>query len=108
MLRIGFEMRKDCVNAIGSHFANPLRSDIKEYPINLTDFKFRNMFVVDYGRSTMTVGLCFNGTDLYDEETGEIVIRTANDAQKEETAAGEPTQLDRIEANMDYLVLLNS
>lgn len=71
------------------------------------------------GRSVETVrvpegiypqlGLCFNGTDLYDEETGEIVIRTADDdAQKEETAAGEPTQLDRIEANMDYLVLLNS
>ena len=70
------------------------------------------------GRSVETVrvpeglypqlGLCFNGTDLYDEATGEIVIRTADDAQKEETAAGEPTQLDRIEANMDYLVLLNS
>ena len=54
------------------------------------------------------LGLCFNGTDLYDEDTGEIVIRTADDAQKEETAASEPTQLDRIEANMDYLVLLNS
>ena len=54
------------------------------------------------------LGLCFNGTDLYDEETGEIVIRTADDAQKEEMAAGEPTQLDRIEANMDFLVLLNS
>lgn len=72
MLRIGFEMRKDCVNAIGSHFANPLRSDIKEYPINLTDFKFRNMFVVDYGRSTMTVGLCFNGTNKEDSFKGFI------------------------------------
>lgn len=66
MLRVVFEMREDCVNFIGRYFCNPLRSDIKEYPLNLTDFKYRNMFVIDYGRSTMTVGLCFNGTNRSD------------------------------------------
>ena len=70
MLRVVFEMREDCVNFIERYFCNPLRSDIKEYPLNLTDFKYRNMFVVDYGRSTMTVGLCFNGTNRSDALKG--------------------------------------
>lgn len=66
MLRIVFDMRQDCAEAIGRRFSNPLRSDIKEYPLNFTDFKFRNLFVIDYGRSSMTVGLCFNGSKKED------------------------------------------
>lgn len=66
MLRIVFDMRQDCAEAIGRRFSNPLRSDIKEYPLNFTDFKFRNLFVIDYGRSSMTVGLCFNGAKKED------------------------------------------
>lgn len=66
MLRIVFDMRQDCAETIGRRFANPLRSDIKEYPVNFTDFKFRNLFVIDYGRSSMTVGLCFNGSKKED------------------------------------------
>lgn len=70
MLRVVFEMRSDCVNDIGRHFANPLRSDIREYPINLTEFKYRNLFVVDYGQSTMTVGIGFNGTNKQESLKG--------------------------------------
>ena len=66
MLRIVFDMREDCAETIGRRFSNPLRSDIKEYPVNFTDFKFRNLFVIDYGRSSMTVGLCFNGSKKED------------------------------------------
>lgn len=70
MLRVNFEMRKECVTEIGRHFTNILRTDVKEYPQNLTDFKFRYLFVVDCGLSTLTIGMCFNGTNHDDSLKG--------------------------------------
>ena len=37
------------------------RFDVKQYPDNFADFKFRNLFTIDYDTSSMTVGIGFNG-----------------------------------------------
>ncbi|MDE5818838.1 MAG: hypothetical protein K2N41_07465 [Lachnospiraceae bacterium] len=37
------------------------RLDIKHYPTNFSDFKYRDLFTIDYDTSTMTVGIGFNG-----------------------------------------------
>lgn len=63
MLRISLEMRQDEVNNILKYYHSVVRMDIAEYPPCFQDFKYRNMFTITYEKgSTMTVGLCFNGT----------------------------------------------
>lgn len=63
MLRISLEMRQDEVNNILKYYHSVVRMDIAEYPPCFQDFKYKNMFTITYEKgSTMTVGLCFNGT----------------------------------------------
>lgn len=70
MLRVTFEMRRDCATSIGHHFTNVLRSDIKEYPMNFTEFKFKHLFSISCGESSAIVGLCFNGANRDDALKG--------------------------------------
>lgn len=63
MVRVNLEMREDEVNNILKYYHSVVRMDITEYPPCFQDFKYRNMFTITYEKgSTMTVGLCFNGT----------------------------------------------
>lgn len=63
MIRVNLEMREDEVNDILKYFHSVVRMDIMEYPPCFQDFKYKNMFTITYEKgSTMTVGLCFNGT----------------------------------------------
>lgn len=73
-LRVSFEMREDCLPNIKKHFENALRSDIKMFNPCFSDFKFRYMFSIDYGRSTMTVGLMFNGSKKEDSLKGFLEV----------------------------------
>ena len=64
MLRVSFDMRRDQVQNYNAYLENCLRTDICSYPQNFAQFKYRHLYTIDYGSeySTMTVGLCFNGT----------------------------------------------
>lgn len=66
MLRISFELCHDSVNPLNVYLENGLRSDITSYPKDFRDFKYRHMYVIDYGQSTMTIGLVFNGVSKED------------------------------------------
>lgn len=66
MIRVGFEVRKEYLNSVGRYFCSPLRSDITNYPLNFSDFKYRNFFKIDYGDSSMALSFCFNGTKKED------------------------------------------
>ena len=73
-LRVSFDMREDCLLNIKKHFENALRSDISMYSPCFSDFKYRYMFNIDYGRSTMTVGLMFNGSKKEDSLKGFLEV----------------------------------
>lgn len=62
MLRLAFTIREDSVGELRMHLCNPTKAYIKEFPINFTEFKYRNMWNLSYGSSTMTLGIGFNGT----------------------------------------------
>lgn len=72
MLRLSLELRQDAINDINLFLANAERSDIKEYPQNLTSFKYRYLFTIDYGSSSMSIGLVFNGTKKEENYKGFI------------------------------------
>lgn len=50
------------------------RNDIKDYPLNTSEYKYRNLFTVDYGVSSMSVGVGFNGTSKEDYKDGFIEV----------------------------------
>lgn len=51
------------------------RHDIKDYPLNTSEYKYRNLFTIDYGDSSkMTVGVGFNGTSKEDYKDGFIEV----------------------------------
>lgn len=50
------------------------RLDVKQYPDNFADFKFRNLFTIDYDTSSMTVGIGFNGCKNEDLAIGFIEV----------------------------------
>lgn len=75
MLRISLEMRKDEVDNILKYYHSVVRMDIAEYPPCFQDFKYKNMFTITYENgSTMTVGLCFNGTSQGENLKGFIEV----------------------------------
>ena len=50
------------------------RTDIKDYPLNTSEFKFRNLFTVDYGASAMSVGVGFNGVSSSEYKVGFLEV----------------------------------
>lgn len=50
------------------------RSDIKDYPLNTSEYKYRNLFTIEYADSKMTVGVGFNGTSKEDYKDGFIEV----------------------------------
>lgn len=50
------------------------RFDVKQYPDNFADFKYRNMFTIDYDTSSMTVGIGFNGCKNEDFSIGFLEV----------------------------------
>lgn len=50
------------------------RADIRQYPVNFSDFKFRNLFTIDYDSSSMTVGIGFNGCKDDDLQIGFLEV----------------------------------
>lgn len=51
-------------------FADNSRVDIRSYPQDLRDYKYKYLWVIDYGKSSMTVGYVFNGSDAVDRRYG--------------------------------------
>lgn len=50
------------------------RDDVRMYPVNFSDFKFRNLFTIDYDTSSMTVGIGFNGCKNEDLTIGFLEV----------------------------------
>lgn len=68
MLRVVLELRKEEVDKVLRYYHQPMRFDVKEYPVSFKDFTYRNMFTIEYEKgSTMTVGLVWNGTSTQDD-----------------------------------------
>lgn len=76
MLRYRLEFRDKAFK--GEELRNVLcswgRADIKDYPLNTSEFKFRNLFTVDYGTSTMSVGVGFNGVSSSEYKVGFLEV----------------------------------
>lgn len=66
-VRINFTVLKSCRDDFERLFANVARVDIKSFPINLNDFKFKYLWQITYpvddGFPTMTVGYILNGSN---------------------------------------------
>lgn len=62
MLRIKFSLRQDAIGELRMYLCDPSKMRIKEYPINFTEYKYRNMWTIIYGESTLTLAIGFNGT----------------------------------------------
>lgn len=62
MIRVKFWFRQDSLESLVKYFANSYRIDIKTYPLCTSDFKYRYMFTIEYNKSSMTVGIGFNGS----------------------------------------------
>lgn len=53
------------------------RDDIKDYPLNTSGYKYRNLFTIDYDSSVkrvMTVGVGFNGTSKEEYRDGFVEV----------------------------------
>ena len=61
MVRLKFEFRQSDFDSLIGYFTKTHRIDIKIYPLCTSDFKYRHLFTIDYGKSSMTVGIGFNG-----------------------------------------------
>lgn len=72
MLRISFEVSEEKLSEVARYYSSHNRLDVTVYPLNFGEFKYRNMVKIDYGRSSMTMGLGFNGTNREDQLKGFI------------------------------------
>lgn len=66
MIRINLYLKEDGLKSLSNYFSDVNRFDVTIYPINLNNYKYRNMLTIDYGLSTMTIGLCFNSSSSKD------------------------------------------
>ena len=69
-VRIKFAVEPSFRDNFERLFADNSRIDITRYPINLADFKYKYLFTVNYGESSMTVGYIFNGSESSDVRLG--------------------------------------
>lgn len=74
MIRLALEFTQDGLNVLNRFLSNGMRLDIKMHKPNFSDFKFKYLFTFDYGESTMTLGLCFNGCNKADNLRGFIEV----------------------------------
>lgn len=76
MLRYRLEFRNDAfADQTLQKILSPWgRLDIKNYPLNTSEFKFRNLFTIDYDVSTMSVGVGFNGVSKSDYMIGFLEV----------------------------------
>lgn len=70
MIRLNLEFFNVGLENVSKYLCTSTRIDIEVYPINLCQFKYRNLVVIDYGESTMSVGLHFNGSRSSDTLKG--------------------------------------
>lgn len=61
MMRFKLNFRQDEIANLVTTFDSYMRLDVKTYPLCTQKFKFRNLVVIDYNYSTMTLGIGFNG-----------------------------------------------
>lgn len=68
MVRLTFNMssQQEKQQALVKYFANDSRADITVYPPCFKNMKYKNMINIDYGTSTVTIGLGFNGPHASD------------------------------------------
>lgn len=74
MLRLRLDLRGDDIHYIIDYFRKYNRDDVVEYPINWSDYKWRYMFNVNYGQSSMTVGIVFNGATKESTNNGFVEV----------------------------------
>lgn len=72
MIRFSLEFFEEGLKYVMRYISDISRLDVTSYPSNFGDFKYRNLFVIDYGFSTMSVGLNFNGVRKSDSLKGFI------------------------------------
>lgn len=65
-IRFSFQLLPDGGSGLFSIFDNPLRVDVKVFPPSFTQNQYKQMAIIDYGESTMTIGLGFNGVHAID------------------------------------------
>lgn len=74
MIRFSFDLRKDSVISLNNYLEDVSRSDIKSYPLNTGEYKYRYMYLVDYGGVTMSVGISLNGDSKDDYYKGFVEV----------------------------------
>lgn len=63
MVRIRFEFRHSDFENLIKYFTKSYRIDIKVFPLCTSDFKYRHLFQITYDKSSMSVGIGFNGSN---------------------------------------------
>lgn len=66
MIRLDFVLKDSVLNSLLSWFNDPSKIDIDTYGLNTSPFKFRHMFRINYAKSSLIVGLGFNGISSSD------------------------------------------
>lgn len=61
MLRVSLKLREDAIESITHYLCDSTKTNVTVYPMDFRPFKYRNLVVIDYGVSSMTVGIGFNG-----------------------------------------------
>lgn len=72
MIRFNLEFYEKGLRYVSRYLSDITRVDIRSYPSNFSDFKYKNLFTIDYGVSSMSVGLNFNGVRQPDNLKGFI------------------------------------
>lgn len=66
MVRIKFEFRHSDFENLIKYFTKSYRIDVKVFPLCTSDFKYRHLFQITYDKSSMSVGIGFNGSNRED------------------------------------------
>lgn len=69
-VRIKFAVESKFRDEFERFFSDYSRIDITSYPQDLREFRFKYLWSIDYGESTMTVGYIFNGSEASDVRFG--------------------------------------
>lgn len=72
MVRIKFELRDDCLSEINNYLENPIRTYIESFPRDIREFKFRYLYKINCNKTSIVLGLCFNGTKKEENKKGFI------------------------------------
>lgn len=69
-VRIKFAVESNLRDEFERYFAKNSRVDITSYPQDLREFRYKYLWTINYGETSMTVGYVFNGSEASDVRFG--------------------------------------